>query len=207
MGFHSFWNDTPSNLGTFNKASDLGLLRVSQIDIKRTPVFLQILHFLSARNRNDVVALLQKPRDRQLRRATVLLLRQRCQLLDELDVLVTVLSLKTWEEAGAHVRASARGIRVGEGRCEQAASQRCVADDGDAKFSTSGEEIGSMWALDIARKGRVLDLDCSDGRNLDSTAKFRRLDIGQANVLDLARSKTLLLVDECAVFQYTMLVG
>lgn len=132
VGFHSFWHDTPSNLSTFNKASDLGLLRVSQIDIKRSPVFLQIFHFLSARNRNDVVALLQKPCDRQLRRATVLLLRQGCQLLDELDILVTVLSLKAWEEAGAHVRASARGICAGEGRCEQAASQGRVADDGDA---------------------------------------------------------------------------
>src|SRR5271156_5451327 len=50
--------------GTFDKLSDLCFFIISDMDIERGPIFLQIFDLLSSRNRDNVIALLDKPRNR-----------------------------------------------------------------------------------------------------------------------------------------------
>lgn len=91
MTNHGIRVPTPVHLRRLHQLPDLLLLLARQLHVQRPQVLLQVLDLLGAGDRDDVVALRQQPRQRQLARRDLLLLRQRRDAVHQLQVLGEVL--------------------------------------------------------------------------------------------------------------------
>src|SRR5262245_37807130 len=105
---------------------------VAQLDLGRGEVLLQVLHALRARDRDDVLALTQQPRERELRRGDVLLLRDLEHALDELEVALEVLAHEARRAAAVVVGREVLGGPDLAG--EEPAAERAVGDEADTEL-------------------------------------------------------------------------
>ena len=156
-------HSTPCKLIRRTKSPDLSLFRITQLDIKRAPVLLQVRHPLRAWNRKNILSLLQQPREPELRNGTALLISQRLELRYNIDILLPVIALETRQpERPDVVPLGARVVASAEGGREDAADQGRGDDDGDAELTAGCEEVGAGGALDLVVEDGVFRLDGGD---------------------------------------------
>jgi hypothetical protein len=123
---------------------------------ERADVVLEVHDARGSRDRDDVVALMEQPREGELRGGASL---PRCDVLDvadEVEVLLEVLPLKarltTAEVVGREV------LEAGEAAGEKSAAERAVGDEADAELAAGREDL----VLDVAHPERVLGLQRGD---------------------------------------------
>jgi hypothetical protein len=158
---HRFWI-TLAGCGTegehFAEASEfVG----AQLYIERAYVFFQILSVLGAWYGNDVSTLRQDPGQRQLRGLTLFLFRHFLNFLDEIQIELEILSLKTRRVAavvvGGKVFKASGTVPVRKPR-----PKRAVRDEADTEFAASGQ---NLW-FGIARPERIFALQGGDGMDV-----------------------------------------
>lgn len=160
---------------TIEKRPNLLLLGVAQHHIQRAPVILQVLNLPGARDREDILALLQQPRERQLRQAAALPLGEGAEARHDGGVAVAVRALELRQHARPDVRVfeGRRRALAAEVRGQEAAAQGRGHDDGDAEFAARGEEVRAVGAFDAPVEDGVFGLDGGDGGDFDGAAECR----------------------------------
>src|SRR4051794_25930277 len=129
-------------------------VRAGQLDVKRGPVLLEIGDALRPRDRDDVIALRQHPRQRELAGGDALLLGELADLGCEQLVALEVLTREA-RVAAAEVALVELLLGVGEPAGQEPAPDRRVGDEADAELAQRGEDL----RLDVARPQRVFALD------------------------------------------------
>ena len=102
-------------------------------DVERRDVLLEVLHPLRARDRDDVVALRQHPRERELRRGAAFLPRDLLHERHEVEVLLEVLALEA--RVVAAVVVGREIVDRAELPGQEAAAERAVGDEADAELA------------------------------------------------------------------------
>src|SRR5262249_49837580 len=125
-------------------------------DVERAEVLLQVRAPLRARDRDDVVALREDPRERELRGPAALLRGELLHAADEVEVLLEVVAL----EARRHppVVVGREVLEALDLPGEEAASERAVRHEPDPELPARGEDA----VFRIAAPERVLGLDGGD---------------------------------------------
>lgn len=152
------------------------------------PVVLQILDLLRSRNRENIIPLLQQPRQRKLRNRAALLVRKAGKAARKLDVGLEIVALEARHGPGPRVRLVKGHVAVAKLGGEDAAAERRHGHDGDTELAADGEEIVAGGGLDVAGQHGVFGLDGGDGGDFAGAAEGRGRDGGEANVLDFALS-------------------
>ena len=116
--FDTGWKPAPSDLGSFEEASDLGFFLICEMYVERAPIFLQVLDFLRPRNGENITTLFKKPNEGQLRRGTALPVCECLELVHELNIGVAILTLKSWEVRFAEVFWIVGDLAIAEGCSE-----------------------------------------------------------------------------------------
>jgi hypothetical protein len=140
----------------WNRGFDLEQIVSCQTDRERTGVFFQPLATFRSRNRHDVVAAREQPRDGELRRCASFAFRKRLHAFDDREVLLEVLSLKARMEAAEVIGRQILGGLSAPG--QESASQRTVGDEADAELTTGRQQS----LLGIACPQRILRLQRRD---------------------------------------------
>src|SRR5262249_51439961 len=153
---------------------------VGHLDVERRDVLLEEAHVLRARDRSDVLALAQHPRERELTGRRALLGGDLAHAVDELEVALEVLALEA-RVVGAEV-AGLEVVGRPEAAGEAAAAERAVGDEPDPELADRGEDL----VLRVARPQRVLGLQRADRVDrVRATDRLRR-GLRQPEVADLA---------------------
>ena len=113
-------------------------------------------------NRENILPLAQQPRQRQLSRRAILLIRNRLQFIHQHQILREILVRKPRRRLPpvALLKIPIRLILPGQ----HATTQWRIRDDCDAELATRLEQV-DLWGFDIECKGGVFDLDGGDGVN------------------------------------------
>lgn len=171
-----------------DELSHLSLLFICQFYIKGSPVLLEILDLLGARDGNDIISLLPQPSQRELRGGAPLLVGQLLEAPRNLDILLPVAVLEAGQRDGAHVGAAA-GVEVlaaGKGVGEDPPGKGHGDDEGHLELAAGGEEVVADGGLDVEVEGGVVGLDGGDGGDFDGAAEGVPADGGETDVLDFA---------------------
>ena len=153
----------------------------AELDVGRGRVLLEVAPALRARDRDEVVALREHPREGQLRGRDALLLGDLRDLGGQLQVGVQVLA--------GEARAAAAEVLLVElvGRLEaareEAAPERRVGDEADPELAAGGQHPG----LGVAGPQRVLGLHGGDGVDGVRAADGLRRRLAEPEVEHLAR--------------------
>src|SRR3954453_6503132 len=132
---------------------------VGQRYVHRRRVLLEVAHSFRSWDRDDVVATVEYPRERELPGRDALLGRHLLGPFDALDVAVEVLALEA-RVVAAEVVVGEVGRRAEAAR-EEAAAERGVRDEADPELAHGRQDLG----LGIARPQRVLGLQRGDRVN------------------------------------------
>src|SRR5205807_9752992 len=128
-------------------------LVVGELDLARRDVLLKVSPAFGPGDRNDVLPLVEYPRQRELRRGDALLLREVPDGVDDREVALEVLALEagivTAEIAFRDVLGRAKATR------EEASPQRAVGDEPDPQLARGRQDL----LLDVPRPQRVLGLE------------------------------------------------
>ena len=150
-----------------------------KLDVGRRRVLLQVLPPLGARDRHDVVALGQEPRQGELARRDVSLGGDFLHPLDQREVLLEVLALESRRLAAPVSLGNVLGALEPAG--EEASSQRAVGHKPDAQLANRGQDL----LFRVAAPERVFGLERRDGVFGVGPADGRRRRLRQPQVADL----------------------
>src|SRR6266550_363613 len=137
--------------------ADLTKIIGREFDVDRSDVFLQTVHLLGSRDRNDPWLLREEPAEGDLRRCRSLPLGQLLELLDQGLIRLAILGGEAWHHV-AEVAALERRLLV-DLAGEKAFSQRAERNEPDAEFL----ECRYHFGLGTPEPQRVLALECRDG--------------------------------------------
>src|SRR5207247_1738384 len=138
------------------------------------------LLLLGPRDREDVLAAREQPRERDLRRFRTAPGGDRFQRLDELEVALEIAGLEARLLAADVVRGDVLDFPDVAG--EEPAPERRVGDEADAELAACGKDL----VLDVARPERILRLERGDGMHLVRAAKRIRPRLGKPEISHLA---------------------
>src|SRR6266545_2844691 len=128
----------PGSRALGERLLDAAQLAGGEFDVHGGDVLLEVADVLGARDRDDVVALVEHPGKGELCRADALLARDLVYARDELEI-----------------------VHRADPPREEAASERAIGDEADSELTHSGEDL----VLGIAAPKRVLGLERSDRVN------------------------------------------
>src|SRR5262249_29493304 len=116
-----------------------------ELHLERGEVLVYALRALRAGDRDDVLALREQPREHELRRRALLLVRDLLQAAPHRDVRVEVLGLeaRVREAAVALGQVALAVPRAGE----HAAAERRVGDERDAELAAAGERLFTFFPV------------------------------------------------------------
>ena len=160
-----------SNLSSLHKVSDLGFILISEIDIKRSPIFLQVIEFLRAWDGNDIITLFQHPCDGELRCAAAFLFSQGLKLANKVDVLFAITFHKSRHYTWAMVFGITQGLAFRKCCGEHSSAQWHGGHHCHTQFATGSQEIGAFRSFDIKHKWGVLNLDRSYRSDFECSTK------------------------------------
>lgn len=131
--------------------------------LERPDILLHVLDLLCAGDWYDVVALRRQPRERQLAWRAALLICEGLEAVHQHQILRKVLRAKARHDATEVVGRKVVGTL--DLTCQEAATKRCVREDGDAELAAGGEQVRACLVLDVQLERVVLDLDGVNGRD------------------------------------------
>src|SRR5437773_1974835 len=143
--------------GGGTQAFDLSNLGARHRHGEGADVFLDVPPVLGAGNRDDVVAVGEQPRERELAGRAAFLPGERFDAPDKIEILLKVVTLK----ARMVLAPIALGdvLRTRDLAGEEPAAERTIRDEPDAELPYGAEEL----VLDVAAPQRVFRLQRSDG--------------------------------------------
>src|SRR5262249_29515600 len=107
--------------------------------------------------RHDVVAAMEQPGERELRRQTPLLLRERLDMPHEIEVLLEVLSLEPWHVATPVV--ACQVLVPFDLTRQEPSSERAVRDKADTELANRRQDL----ILGVAAPQRIFRLERRNG--------------------------------------------
>ena len=134
----------------------------------RADIFFQIFSALGSGNRNNVVALREHPRERELRGRAFLFAGDLFDATHQIEILLEVFSLKA-----RRVTAIIVGCEVFEFLKlpgQKSAAEWAIGDETNAEFAAGGQN----FVFGIARPERIFGLQRCDGMDFHGAAKRLR---------------------------------
>src|SRR5207245_10111198 len=149
----------------FERGRKLLDLATVEREIDRRDVLLEQLLLLRARDREDVLAAREQPRERDLRRPHAALRRDRFERLHELQVLLEIARTEARLLAPDIVRRDVVDLPDVSG--EEPPAKRRIGDKADAELAARGQDR----VLDVARPQRIFRLQRRDRMDLRGARK------------------------------------
>lgn len=115
-----------------------------------------------------------------------LLIGERLELRNDLDIRGTIFFLKARHNGRSHVLGVTDGFTATEGGGDNAPTERCCGDGSNPELTAGLEEVGAFGAFDVALEDRVVDLDGGYRGDFATTAQGVAGYGGKAYVLDFA---------------------
>ena len=173
------------HIGPIDRLSNLTLLVLRQNQLDGAPVLFHVLDLLRARDGNDILPLRQQPRQRQLPGRAPFRLRQRPDLVHELQVFGEILLREARKP-----QSGVTGLEIVAGLVltgEESPAERAVGDDGNVELAT-GFEQSNLRIFNVGGKGAVFDLQRSDRVDFVRPAEGGRRNFTQSEVSDFTFS-------------------
>jgi hypothetical protein len=146
------------DLGGLDKAANLALILGAQLDMERSHVLLEARDAARAGDGDDVVALGEQPRERQLAGGDVEAGRNGCQPVDDARVGLAVGVHEPRHDLGARVLGVVERLGGAVRARQDAAAERRVAHDGDLeRVRVSSSLLGFPFPFLVPAHGVWMD--------------------------------------------------